>query len=268
MRARLRQRPRRRGHPAAYGLRPGRPRGHPRRRVRRHLPALRQGRPALGRWTGPPRRSPTSTPCGPRSSPAVRRSSGWRRRPTRCSASPTSPRWPGIAHDGDALLVVDNTFASPYLQQPLAPRRRRGGALHHQVRRRALRRGRRRAGHRRRPRSATSCATTRTRWARSTARSTPGSPCAASRPSAYGWTGTATTPSGSRRSCSGHPAVSQVLYPGLPEHPGHEVAAKQMRRFGGMISLPRGRWRGGGGGDLQPDRSSSCSPSPWAAWNP
>ncbi|MGI9085246.1 MAG: cystathionine gamma-synthase [Aeromicrobium sp.] len=34
-----------------------------------------------------------------------------------------------------------------------------------------------------------------------------------------------------------HDAVSQVLYPGLPEHPGHEVAARQMRRFGGMISI-------------------------------
>jgi cystathionine gamma-synthase len=34
-----------------------------------------------------------------------------------------------------------------------------------------------------------------------------------------------------------HPAVAQVLYPGLPEHPGHETAAKQMRRFGGMVSF-------------------------------
>ncbi|MEU8759847.1 cystathionine gamma-synthase [Streptomyces sp. NPDC048659] len=34
-----------------------------------------------------------------------------------------------------------------------------------------------------------------------------------------------------------HPKVTQVLYPGLPEHPGHEVAAKQMRNFGGMISF-------------------------------
>jgi cystathionine gamma-synthase len=34
-----------------------------------------------------------------------------------------------------------------------------------------------------------------------------------------------------------HPAVSHVYYPGLPDHPGHEVAAKQMRRFGGMVSL-------------------------------
>jgi cystathionine gamma-synthase len=35
----------------------------------------------------------------------------------------------------------------------------------------------------------------------------------------------------------GHPGVERVLYPGLPDHPGHEVAAKQMRRFGGMVSF-------------------------------
>jgi cystathionine gamma-synthase len=35
----------------------------------------------------------------------------------------------------------------------------------------------------------------------------------------------------------GHPAVARVLYPGLPDHPGHKVAAHQMSRFGGMISL-------------------------------
>ncbi len=34
-----------------------------------------------------------------------------------------------------------------------------------------------------------------------------------------------------------HDAVSQVLYPGLPSHPGHEVAARQMRGFGGMVSV-------------------------------
>jgi cystathionine gamma-synthase len=34
-----------------------------------------------------------------------------------------------------------------------------------------------------------------------------------------------------------HAAVSQVLYPGLPSHPGHDVAARQMRGFGGMISV-------------------------------
>jgi cystathionine gamma-synthase len=34
-----------------------------------------------------------------------------------------------------------------------------------------------------------------------------------------------------------HPAVGRVLYPGLPEHPGHDIAAKQMRGFGGMVSF-------------------------------
>ncbi|WP_329086022.1 MULTISPECIES: cystathionine gamma-synthase [unclassified Streptosporangium] len=34
-----------------------------------------------------------------------------------------------------------------------------------------------------------------------------------------------------------HPRVTSVLYPGLADHPGHEVAAKQMRRFGGMVSF-------------------------------
>lgn len=39
-----------------------------------------------------------------------------------------------------------------------------------------------------------------------------------------------------------HPSVNQVLYPGLPGHPGHDVAARQMRAFGGMLSV---RMRGG-----------------------
>ena len=34
-----------------------------------------------------------------------------------------------------------------------------------------------------------------------------------------------------------HPAVAKVLYPGLSSHPGHEIAARQMRRFGGMVSF-------------------------------
>jgi cystathionine gamma-synthase len=47
---------------------------------------------------------------------------------------------------------------------------------------------------------------------------------------------------------AGHPAVARVYYPGLPEHPGHEVAAKQMRRFGGMVSF---RLAGGRGAALR-----------------
>jgi cystathionine gamma-synthase len=35
----------------------------------------------------------------------------------------------------------------------------------------------------------------------------------------------------------GHPAVARVLYPGLPDHPGHDVAKRQMRDFGGMVSF-------------------------------
>ncbi|MGN6326944.1 cystathionine gamma-synthase [Pseudolysinimonas sp.] len=35
----------------------------------------------------------------------------------------------------------------------------------------------------------------------------------------------------------GHAKLQQVYYPGLPDHPGHELAARQMRSFGGMISV-------------------------------
>jgi cystathionine gamma-synthase len=43
---------------------------------------------------------------------------------------------------------------------------------------------------------------------------------------------------------AGHASVDAVLYPGLPSHPGHQVAARQMRGFGGMVSV---RMRGGRG---------------------
>lgn len=43
---------------------------------------------------------------------------------------------------------------------------------------------------------------------------------------------------------TGHSAVASVLYPGLPGHPGHDVAARQMSGFGGMVSV---RMRGGRG---------------------
>ncbi|NND70805.1 MAG: cystathionine gamma-synthase [Rhodothermales bacterium] len=36
---------------------------------------------------------------------------------------------------------------------------------------------------------------------------------------------------------SDHPKVDRVLYPGLPDHPGHEIAARQMKDFGGMITF-------------------------------
>ena len=45
------------------------------------------------------------------------------------------------------------------------------------------------------------------------------------------------------RFLAGHPGVSAVHYPGLPSHPGHDVAARQMSGFGGMLSfeVPGGR---------------------------
>jgi cystathionine gamma-synthase len=36
---------------------------------------------------------------------------------------------------------------------------------------------------------------------------------------------------------SSHAAVAEVFYPGLENHPGHDIAAKQMRRYGGMVSF-------------------------------
>jgi cystathionine beta-lyase/cystathionine gamma-synthase len=36
---------------------------------------------------------------------------------------------------------------------------------------------------------------------------------------------------------NGHPLVRQVYFPGLPSHPGHEIARRQMTGFGGMVSI-------------------------------
>jgi cystathionine gamma-lyase len=36
---------------------------------------------------------------------------------------------------------------------------------------------------------------------------------------------------------AGHPAVGKVFYPGMPDHPGHAIARRQMRDFGGMVSF-------------------------------
>ncbi|MDO9456908.1 cystathionine gamma-synthase [Nocardioides sp.] len=36
---------------------------------------------------------------------------------------------------------------------------------------------------------------------------------------------------------AGHPGVVEVIYPGLPEHPGHAIASRQMKRYGGMVAF-------------------------------
>lgn len=142
----------------------------------------------------------------------------------------------GIAHEASALLVVDNTFASPYLQQPLglgadvvvhSTTKYVGG--HSDVVGGALI-------------TADTALGDELRYHQNAMGAING-PFDA-------WLtlrGIKTLGVRMDRHCdnaeriaaflTGHPAVSQVLYPGLPEHPGHEVAAKQMRRFGGMISF-------------------------------
>lgn len=141
-----------------------------------------------------------------------------------------------IARDAGALLAVDNTFASPYLQQPLALGADVvihsttkylgghsdvvGGAL--VIRDREL--AQRLAFHQN---------------------------AMGGVPGAFdSWLvlrGAKTLPVRMERHCAnarrvvemlrGHPAVGRVLHPGLPGHPGHDVAAKQMRDFGGMVSF-------------------------------
>jgi cystathionine gamma-synthase len=44
-----------------------------------------------------------------------------------------------------------------------------------------------------------------------------------------------------------HPKIARVHYPGLPSHPDHEIAVKQMSGFGGVVSFEVGRGRGWGG---------------------
>ncbi|MGH8893146.1 MAG: cystathionine gamma-synthase [Actinomycetes bacterium] len=141
-----------------------------------------------------------------------------------------------LAHDAGALLVVDNTFASPYLQQPLSlgadavvhsTTKYMGG--HSDVVGGALvladdELGEQVAYHQ-------------------NAMGAVAGPFDA-------WLvlrGIKTLGVRMDRHCasaerivevlSAHPKVTEVLYPGLPDHPGHEVAAKQMKAFGGMVSF-------------------------------
>ncbi|MCW2640498.1 MAG: cystathionine gamma-synthase [Dactylosporangium sp.] len=142
----------------------------------------------------------------------------------------------GVAHDNDALLVVDNTFASPYLQQPLAhgadivvhsTTKYVGG--HSDVVGGALVVGDSALGEELAYHQNAMGAINGPFDAWLTLR------------------GIKTLGVRMERHCDnaervaqfllGHPKVSEVLYPGLPEHPGHDIATKQMRRFGGMISF-------------------------------
>ncbi|GAB3209487.1 cystathionine gamma-synthase [Nocardia tengchongensis] len=141
-----------------------------------------------------------------------------------------------VAHAGGAKLVVDNTFASPYLQQPLllgadivlhSTTKYLGG--HSDVVGGAL---------------ITNDQELDTKFAflQNGAGAVPGPMDAF-----LTLRGIKTLALRMDRHCdnaetiaeflTNHPKIAQVIYPGLPEHPGHTVAQKQMRRFGGMISV-------------------------------
>ena len=62
--------------------------------------------------------------------------------------------------------------------------------------------------------------------------------------------------------------VEHVYYPGLPDHPGHEVAQAQMDRFGGHGVLPGHGRRGAGAARSATAPRCSRSPSRWAASSP
>ncbi|MER7362283.1 cystathionine gamma-synthase [Nonomuraea wenchangensis] len=141
-----------------------------------------------------------------------------------------------LAHDNGALLVVDNTFASPYLQQPLALG---ADVVVHSTTKYV-------GGH-----------SDVVGGALIAANAGLGEELAYHQNAMGGvagpfdaWLtlrGLKTLGVRMDRHCDNaervvdlllaHPRVTEVLYPGLPEHPGHEVAAKQMRRFGGMVSF-------------------------------
>jgi len=140
------------------------------------------------------------------------------------------------AHEAGAMLVVDNTFASPYLQQPLAlgadvvvhsTTKYLGG--HSDVIGGALV-------------VADPGLAERVAFIQNATGGVPG-PFDA-------WLtlrGIKTLAARMDRHCRNamrvaqmlaeHPAVAQVFYPGLPTHPGHKTAQEQMRAFGGMVSF-------------------------------
>ncbi|HEY7043765.1 MAG TPA: cystathionine gamma-synthase [Nocardioidaceae bacterium] len=141
-----------------------------------------------------------------------------------------------IAHDSDAILVVDNTFATPYLQRPLTLG---ADVVVHSTTKYA-------GGH-----------SDVVGGAVVTADEALGAELALFQ-NATGATagpfdaylvlrGLKTLPVRMDRHCDNterivdflvrHDAVGDVFYPGLVDHPGHQVAAAQMKRFGGMVSF-------------------------------
>ncbi|GAA3941360.1 cystathionine gamma-synthase [Microbacterium soli] len=141
-----------------------------------------------------------------------------------------------IAHAAEAVLVVDNTFASPALQQPLA----RGADVVVHSTTKYL------GGHSDVLGGAVVLRDDRFTEAVRFQQFAVG---AVSAPLDAWLTtrGIKTLPVRVRQHCanaqaiaewaSSRPEFSEVYYPGLPSHPGHDIAAHQMSGFGGMLSL-------------------------------
>jgi cystathionine gamma-synthase len=141
-----------------------------------------------------------------------------------------------IAHGAGALLAVDNTFASPYLQQPLALG---ADAVIHSTTKYL-------GGHSDVVGGAIVVTDTGLAERLAFLQNAVGS---AGGPFDAWLTLRGVKTLGVRmdRHCdnaaqvakmlANHPRVAQVYYPGLPDHAGHEVAVKQMRGFGGMVSF-------------------------------
>ena len=141
-----------------------------------------------------------------------------------------------IARAAGALLAVDNTFASPYLQQPLALG---ADAVIHSTTKYL-------GGHSDVVGGALIVTDTGLAERLAFLRNAVGS-AGAPFDSWLTLRGVKTLGVRMDRHCdngaqvakmlANHPRVAQVYYPGLPDHPGHEVAVKQMRGFGGMVSF-------------------------------
>ncbi|HWI43355.1 MAG TPA: cystathionine gamma-synthase [Nocardioides sp.] len=146
-----------------------------------------------------------------------------------------------VAHDAGALLVVDNTFASPYLQQPLALG---ADVVVHSTTKYV-------GGHSDVVGGALVVrdleVAEKVAFHQNAMGAVPGP-----FDSFLTHRGLKTLAVRMERHCdnaeriveflTGHDAVTEVIYPGLDSHPGHEVASRQMRRYGGMVSF---RVRGG-----------------------
>jgi cystathionine gamma-synthase len=141
-----------------------------------------------------------------------------------------------VAHDAGALLVVDNTFASPYLQRPLALG---ADVVMHSTTKYI-------GGHSDTVGGALVTASTELGERLAFFQNAMGG-VAGPFDAWLALRGLKTLGVRMDRHCANaaavvdmltrHQDVGEVLYPGLPGHPGHDVAVKQMKAFGGMVSF-------------------------------